>query len=491
MNGIKGNLEDFVKEKNFFRKRKFKKIVKSNSNGNIIGSNLYRIFSFSNNKNNSSIKKNELTNSISNIMNKIKDNDTQTVKNLKFEDPISNIYKTISNDKKIRQNIDEDTKINQQRIGIEYKLPIINNNHIELLFEKNGNLNEERQKNFEFLTFERNLEKEIKNIKNEISIIKKEKEDNYKKLNNIIKQIDDLNSELLYLDNESKKEKRKIESEFFIYEKKHKINENKIILKQNVEELKLKINDIENKILSLRNNKNDIRNQLMEHYKELLYQGTETRQEGLSWIIRAIWNLKKDVPIEFFLNFLDLDSINYLFIISKKIIEVNDKINDLEIYKKEFYNYIIQEDKKKVFATSLSNKYSKRNNIKLKIKSNYENEKIMKKIENLTPINKMHSGLFSPKIQKINMMKEEINNLNTEIKKLKIEEANRIIKEFIENDYEKRYNVIIDIVLSALFGEINKGNEINKYLRIKKEFKNNIRKIRFFDIFNSYQEKNK
>ena len=84
MNGIKGNLEDFVKEKNFFRKRKFKKIVKSNSNGNIIGSNLYRIFSFSNNKNNSSIKKNELTNSISNIMNKIKDNDTQTVKNLKF-----------------------------------------------------------------------------------------------------------------------------------------------------------------------------------------------------------------------------------------------------------------------------------------------------------------------------------------------------------------------------------------------------------------------
>ena len=264
-----------------------------------------------------------------------------------------------------------------------------------------------------------------------------------------------------------------------------------VSLKKMSEELKKKINDLENKILALRNNKNNIRNQLMEHYKELLYQGTETRQEGLSWIIRAIWNLKKDVPIEFFPNFLDLNSINYLFLVSKKLIEVNNKINDLEMYKKEFYNYIIQEDKKKVFATSISNKNSKRNNIKLKIKTNYENEHLMKKIDNLSPMNKINSRLFSPKIQKLNLMKEEINNLNIEIKKLRIEEANRILKQFIENDYEKRYNVIIDVVLSALFGDINKENELNKYLRLKREFKNNLKKIRFFDIYNSFQDKNK
>ena len=115
----------------------------------------------------------------------------------------------------------------------------------------------------------------------------------------------------------------------------------------------------------------------------------------------------------------------------------------------------------------------------------------MKKIDNLSPINKINSRLFSPKIQKLNLMKEEINNLNIEIKKLRIEEANRILKQFIENDYEKRYNVIIDVVLSALFGDINKENELNKYLRLKREFKNNLKKIRFFDIYNSFQDKNK
>ena len=127
----------------------------------------------------------------------------------------------------------------------------------------------------------------------------------------------------------------------------------------------------------------------------------------------------------------------------------------------------------------------------MKIKTNYENEHLMKKIDNLSPMNKINSRLFSPKIQKLNLMKEEINNLNIEIKKLRIEEANRILKQFIENDYEKRYNVIIDVVLSALFGDINKENELNKYLRLKREFKNNLKKIRFFDIYNSFQDKNK
>ena len=59
MNGVKNILEDFMKDKKFVRKRKFRKIVKSNSNGNIIGNDLYRIFSFRKNKNILSIKKNE------------------------------------------------------------------------------------------------------------------------------------------------------------------------------------------------------------------------------------------------------------------------------------------------------------------------------------------------------------------------------------------------------------------------------------------------
>ena len=51
----------------------------------------------------------------------IKDNNIQFVKNLKFDFPISIIYSNISNDKRIRENINENTKIKQQRKDIEFK----------------------------------------------------------------------------------------------------------------------------------------------------------------------------------------------------------------------------------------------------------------------------------------------------------------------------------------------------------------------------------
>ena len=34
-----------------------------------------------------------------------------------------------------------------------------------------------------------------------------------------------------------------------------------------------------------------VRDDLIKHYHKLLFEGKDTRNEGLSWIIRAIWKL--------------------------------------------------------------------------------------------------------------------------------------------------------------------------------------------------------
>ena len=95
-----------------------------------------------------------------------------------------------------------------------------------------------------------------------------------------------------------------------------------------------------------------------------------------------------------------------------------------------------------------------------------------------------NSEKLNVNFNKLNYIKDKINDLNNEIKEFKKKEVNRIVHEFIENDYEKRYNVIIDVVLSALLGDNNKENEINRYLKAKKEYKNKIINLRFFDSFN-------
>ena len=51
-----------------------------------------------------------------------------------------------------------------------------------------------------------------------------------------------------------------------------------------------------------------IRNELFVHYHRLLNEGKDTRNEGLSWIIKAIWNLEYNVLISYLPNFTILIS---------------------------------------------------------------------------------------------------------------------------------------------------------------------------------------
>ena len=65
---------------------------------------------------------------------------------------------------------------------------------------------------------------------------------------------------------------------------------------------------------------------------------------------------------------------------------------------------------------------------------------------------------------------------------LKKTEINRIFKEFIENDYQNKYHVSVDVVLAALLGEHNKNVEINKFAKFKREYFDEINNIRFFEF---------
>jgi hypothetical protein len=59
-----------------------------------------------------------------------------------------------------------------------------------------------------------------------------------------------------------------------------------------------------------------IKNNLIMHYHDLLGEGKDTRKEGLSWLIKAIWNLGSKVITGYLPKFLDEDAIIYIFDVS-------------------------------------------------------------------------------------------------------------------------------------------------------------------------------
>lgn len=138
---------------------------------------------------------------------------------------------------------------------------------------------------------------------------------------------------------------------------------------------------------------------------------------------------------------------------------MKNEINKIFLKKKNINKE--QKKKKLIFQTQIKKNEISENKI------NIENNK--------TQISK----IMLPQINKINIIKNEIENLDNEIKQLKKDEIKRIFNEFFKNNYKERFKVIIDIVLSALIGENEKDKELIKYIKFQNDYQNNLMKINF------------
>ena len=194
---------------------------------------------------------------------------------------------------------------------------------------------------------------------------------------------------------------------------KESIEKNKILKNEKLKEL----NNVNDNLKKVHENKKKEIEDLFMHYLNILKEGKDTRNEGLSWIIREIFNLDKKVIASFFPKFLDKLCIKYLF----NITHINMKITELEkqikISKADFKDKgLINHIEKNVGNDILTqrNLATKENLIKIKsqfsnnFKRNKENKMAKKNI--IQPL----------KTQEIKKISNYLNNIaNTEPNNLK------------------------------------------------------------------------
>ena len=279
------------------------------------------------------------------------------------------------------------------------------------------------------------------------------------------------------------------------------------ILKQDLANITKRLNLLNEELEEENKKEKQIKQKLMEHYQELLYKGKEIRNEGLIWIIKAIWKLDENVPLPFMPNFLDFESIEYLFNLAHMSTELENFKKYLKSQKLQLKNQVDialvnnnqQSFRNSIFKTNLKHKkISFRRSIsqpafiknyirKNKGAKNFNNEysdnnvnfremcKILENSKNNVNI------LELPAIHDIDNIQNKIKELELKITNYKKEEVKRIFKEFIDNDYEKKYYTNIETVLGALIGEHSKNIEVNRFYRFKKEYFDEIRNIRFYE----------
>ena len=223
--------------------------------------------------------------------------------------------------------------------------------------------------------------KRIDNYKLELDIINNFNfsENNLRKIylskvksNNINLKSNDQSNQGSSLNSSTDKNKSK-EFDLFIKTEKMKLHNKKLIVndklsnfKTKKENILLKYNTCESELQDLKKELNKIKDKLIIHYHKLLFEAKDTRSEGLSWIIRAIWKLKQNVLMSYMPKFLDEKSIVFLFKYSDKLVEIEQIQKNIQ----EKKNYLKNVGKK---IEKLSERLLK--NEDMKEKKYYENEK--------------------------------------------------------------------------------------------------------------------
>lgn len=366
--------------------------------------------------------------------------------------------------------------------------------------------------------------------------IQKEMNNNINSFNNTNESNKDMNNNKQNSGDKNEEKMKKIKS---LYLAKKEQEEQKFEKYQTIKKYKDDLKEIDNEIntlnkelIELREKDNNLVEKLMKHYQALLFKGKDTRNEGLIWIIKAIWNLGKNVPMQFIPNFLDFKSIEFLFKLANKSIELESKkklLNEnkrnlnVKLHKLYYFNnndnnqtekstfskkYFVSHNRRSSFAfktnlirrnSVLRNSISQSNFVKSYIHSNADDEEEHNKKEPNTfkqismIIEKNNKNLEIEKMSgmdDIDNLQIKIKEIESEIENMKSNEIKRIFKEFIANDYQNKYHVSVDVVLAALLGEHTKNIEVNKFAKFKREYFEAIKNLRFFEYGKHNKESN-
>ena len=446
-----------------------------------------------------------------------------TVKKLNMNEPPNIIFKRGDYLERKKMLIDNNIEIQKKRLGT-FK-PLSKAEQAQKLENKITERELEKDFKDKFIKFEKKH--------NELLLIENTIERIIKDTSNLNLEIDllenfqnDLDRKLVLDDSETNNpEKKKKDIKFEIkmkrQEETRKREEQKLFFQEKKEQNNRALNGLKNNMIQIKKELSEIkeeiylkRHELNEYYLLTLYEGLDFKSEGLVSIIKSIWNIGMDVDISFMPTYLDRESVDYLFIKARQLLEISKMRQIIQEAKERFVieasemNILIEDSKNNTntqssqfFETRVENEIAKKYNEKKSSILDYypKTKNFMEKydkehVENAelyTMANvkeKVYSKMkLSPLImnryKNIEKLKYLLSTMEAKVREKEREEVIRISKEFINNDYANKYKVDITTVISALCGEEYKDEELLVYSRMVKENNDKKKMVKYYSTY--------
>lgn len=389
---------------------------------------------------------------------------------------------------------------------------------------------ETSKKNLNFLKEKHmNLSRNYENVNIKLNELKYEKEAHLNILEKYIRKYEeyveevDNNENLNRRQNSNHKEKDEIKKEDYLKrtnlkKKVNKINDDIAVIKKEIlisnfikDSL---MNDIHKVELQVKEKEKEIYEKvdlLSKYYHLILEEGVEVMKTGLSWIILSIWKINSEVLLSKLPKHLDISIVKYLFLRAHKEIELMKterlllEIKDIvRVFRGREYRQQKRKLKiifKKEDVESGLIKFRTRIGV-LKIKKKEENKAnfirksvflikedehqlqhgyhAMKKyLCDFRLDEKEENNEYSHIVRYVEELEVFSRKLNADLQEMKKNEIQRIINEYLFNNYERRYKVKIEKVFSSIVGE-NISEEMKNFFEERKRFVRNFEACRCY-----------
>lgn len=192
-----------------------------------------------------------------------------------------------------------------------------------------------------------------------------------------------------------------------------------------------------------------VRKTQFEHLTSMLKEGTDTRAQGLPWIIRRLWKAGQTVSADMFPAFLDDEAVHCVLFLAQKSLEAEELTAYLQVNKPSV-------------SPDPPHFRDHWNNIHSRLKESVRVLKVQQ--PQIDPI-RMSRSQTSPTLQPnqyqitgkntdsdLVMIETRLGELKELIQKVQEGEIRRLTSECFLNNYEKRYKVNMKTVLSAIVG---------------------------------------
>ena len=373
----------------------------------------------------------------------------QRLKNQEFENTFKKKINELSLEKsflniKMNDLINDLHKIEYDIADNQISINTFNETNFNLTYNKiNSNLDKQNKLNNNLNTFPYKTEENNK------------KNENQNKNQNNIKKINNNNKEMIL---------QRLKNRGGI--KLKDLNSQLEVLKSEKSEILKKINDLEYQKEKLRIKKYSLTQELYKHYLEILKIGKDTRNEGLSWVIKEIFLLKKKVLLTYLPEFLDHLGKIFIFNQAKTKLDIEDLDKKIKLIKQELLD-------KGFFNDADTNKFIK-NEIIDNLKDNLNKSETENSLNfnNLSKDNSENENKNIKYIKVLGNKKQSIKNNNNLFLKTQFKSNKKLDNKINNNNQiQQKNNTLRNIsITNTNYSEVNdstanstKYNSINKY----------------------------